>query len=141
MIDNGKHTKMDWAVKNLEIALSIIGLLLLGFIAYLFSDGDGDVWFVVAIASIIIGLINAVILWYLRGRQHTLRTETIEEIREMLKDTITNNLSVISLNAQLSRSMEDNRKTTILDTITKIDGLLDTLSDKSLTSWKRHYKE
>ncbi len=130
---------MDWAFKNLEVTLSILGLFIVGMIAYTFTDSDGDVWLVIALASIIIGLTNAFILWYLRRRQSIMRTETIEDIREMLKDTVTNNLSVISVNAQLSQSIENNRKTTILDTIEEIDSLLDRLSDRSLATWKNHY--
>jgi signal transduction histidine kinase len=58
----------------------------------------------------------------------------------MLKDQVNNRLAVISMNSQLSRTLEPEKRKKMLRAIHEIDRMLDELSEDSFLNWKAHYR-
>jgi hypothetical protein len=86
-------------------------------------------------------MVNSILLWIVRRRQHRLRKQAIGEIRDMLKDRVTNVLSTISLNAQLSLTMDAQRRARIVEGVMQVDEMLDALSEETLQAWHRNYDQ
>lgn len=129
---------MKFFLDNIELILSFLGIVVIFAVPMLFF-GDSVIWWeVAAITAIFVGVFHGFIFWIVRRKQRRIRQEAIEEIRKMLKDKVNNQLSVISLSAS-GLSVEQIKN--LSDSINQISYLIGTLSDESITDWRRKYSE
>ncbi|MBV7331249.1 hypothetical protein KFU94_24030 [Chloroflexi bacterium TSY] len=67
----------------------------------------------------------------------------VTEIREMLKDTIQNELAVIVLNASIAESSTEKSEASaqrIKSSASKIAEVIDSLSEDAIRCWKKRYQ-
>lgn len=129
-------------LENIELWLSGAGLLVVWAAAVLVAPGNADVWQVAAVTALAVSVLHGFIFWAVRRRQRRLRNEAIHEIREMLADTVKNQLAVIGLWLQTGDPDSDFEVQLegINDSIDKISSMVDGLSEESLRSWKLRYE-
>lgn len=120
----------------LELILTAIGLiicaLLIGFIE---SDSESK-WHTIAVVAIVVGVLHGIIFFAVRHRQRKVRHEAIFEVGEMLRDRVTNHLTVVTA---LSHSQEDAHRHEVDQALREITTLVNSLSEDSLSSWKQRY--
>ena len=126
---------------NIELILSIAGLLVVWVAAAFFSPAEGMVWQVAALTALGVSMLHGGIFWVVRRRQRQIRTHSILEIREMLADQVKNQLAVMRMwmpegEQQAEFEMQF---AGINESIDSISGLVDELSEESLKAWKGHY--
>jgi hypothetical protein len=129
-------------LQNIELWLSVAGLLVVWGASVLIAPGDVDIWKVAALTALAISMLHGLIFWMVRRRQRHVRQQAIAEIKEMLADVVKNQLSVMGLWLQISDN--DGLKaelTGITDSIDNITNMVNDLSEESLRSWKVKYKE
>ncbi|MCS6873449.1 MAG: DUF4381 domain-containing protein [Pyrinomonadaceae bacterium] len=129
---------MKHFLNNIELILSGVGLIVIFAIPKLFFPESVSWWQVAGITAIIVGLLHGVIFWIIRRRQRKVRQEAIEEIRGMLQEVINNQLTSISLS---TAGLEVQRVKRISESVSRISELIGTLSEESITNWKKKYSD
>lgn len=74
-------------IRNLELWLSTVGLLVVWAGASLFGSAD-NVWHLAALLALGVSVVHGGIFWLVRRRQRTVRLQAIAEIREMMADRV-----------------------------------------------------
>jgi hypothetical protein len=133
---------MKLLLRNLEIILSVAGVLVVLAAVVLISPYGFNPWAVGAVTAIAVGLIHGVIFWLVRRRQRQARIDAFDEIQQMLKDMINNQLTVIQTMSNL-RDVRPEETARACDYITRsvsnISSVLHELSEESLRRWQRQY--
>lgn len=125
-------------INNIELFLTAAGLLLIGLMPWLLPQYS--VWQVVALTALTTSLLHGFIFWSVRRRQRHVRERTIQEIRQMLKDVVTNQLTVLQLSVALSQQRPERSETALMrarKSIGDIDNALNALSSESLQQWQQ----
>jgi len=135
-----QHPLTRWILEHLEIVMAVVTAVVSIAVALIVTDADGDAWLVAALTSIVLGFLNGFLFSAARRRRLRSRAETIGEIRVMLRDQVVSPLSSISLNAQMSQTIEGRRRERIINSVDKIDDMLETLSPESYRDWYHHYR-
>jgi membrane protein implicated in regulation of membrane protease activity len=134
---------MQSLLRNLELILTLVGLLVV-FIATVMAGTFGlDPWKTATAAAVAVGLIHGLLFWVLRRRRRSLREAAFLEIQAMLSDIINNQLTIIQISGELPASSPVNANTNAtapLERLNKsvnvISTALKTLSEESLDRWK-----
>lgn len=128
--------------RDLEIYLSLAGLLLILFAIVLISPLGLSPWLVGAVAAVLISLLHGLVFWLIRRRQRQIRQQAFNEIQLMLKDLINNQLTVIQTMSSM-RGVTPEETSRACDYITRsvntISRALHDLSEESLQRWQRQY--
>lgn len=130
-------------LENLELILTAAGLLVIFMVHSFFHWGEEPgSWKFSAFTAIAVGVIHGVIFWLVRKRQRRIRREALDDVEQMLKDVINNNLCVISFTFDLQRdntlaSKEAQERAT--ESIARIHDSLNHISEESLSVWKKKY--
>lgn len=133
---------MPHFLRNIEIYLSLAGLLVIFGATALIAPGGVNAWEVAAITATLVGVLHGVIFWMVRRRQRTLRRAAFHEIQSMLKDIINNQLTVIqtvatpSVNSEMATGRACGY---ISDSVGRINQALHELSEESLQKWQTQY--
>ena len=93
------------------------------------------------IIAMMVFLYSLSLLFVLREahRQRDLtREQVLADAREMLSDTILNDLAIVSMNAQLSKASPRQRDN-MLKALTRIESRIRSLSQTDLQQWFDHY--
>ncbi len=128
-------------IRNLELILTIAGLLIV-FVATLIAESkDVDPWHAAAITAIAVGVIHGLLFWAVRSRQRRVREAVLKEIQAMLSDIINNQLTIIESSNHLD-AKESNRPksvSSISEAVQTISSSLKNLSAESLRKWQIRY--
>lgn len=131
-------TAQQFVLNYLELILTGAGIAVIVAVPPLLLPLVGDLWCATALTAIAVGALHGCIFWVVRRRQRRVRAQAIVQVRAMLHDQIKNPLSVIALNAELSRA-QAKHLSRIQTSVQEINGVLDHLSDDSLRHWQAHY--
>ena len=126
---------MKYFLKNVEIHLSIVGILVILLIPSLFAKNDIGKWRIAAITAVLVGAVHGFLFWIIRSRQRNVRNETISAVQNKLLDIVNNNLLIINLGIEKLSSNKEEPKQALEDTksaITNISSALKSLSEESL---------
>jgi hypothetical protein len=127
---------------NLEIHLSVAGLLVIFGVTALLTPTGVDPWAVAAVTAIFVGVLHGMIFWLVRRRQRAVRAAAFNDIQGMLKDIINNQLTIIETAASLhrDRAVEANRACALIsESVETISTSLHALSEESLRAWQARY--
>lgn len=134
---------MTFFLRNLELILTGIGVILTFLAPSIAYQYGSDWWQIAAFTALTVGIIHGLIFWMVRRRQRQIREAIIADLRLMLKDQLNNRLmallSEISLQANLADDVE--LLEPLISHIDQINILLDKLSEESLRSWQSRYAE
>lgn len=132
---------MGSLLRNMEIHLTIAGLVVIGLAGWISSALGGDIWMVTAITATGVGALHGVIFWLVRRRQRQVRQATIQSVQSMLKDVVKNQLAVLQLANELNHKTPGSIKPETFDeSIRVISAAVDTLSQESLQTWQARYE-
>ena len=129
---------MKLFLKYIERILTAVGLVIIVVLMAALPDTHHNKWFIVAWVALIIGPLHGVIFFAVRNRQRRVRTEAISEISSMLRDVINNQLTVVRIYAG---SDDDTLRNHSDEAIRNMSRIVNTLSEESLTSWQKRYKD
>jgi len=125
-------------LRYIELILTTIGLLIIfAFIAWL-PDSLENKWFIVSWVSLVIGGLHGFIFFAVRNRQRRVREEAIHEVAMMLQDLINNKMTVIR---NYAGSDDSGLRKISDDAVLNVTGIVNSLSEESLSSWKSRYKD
>ena len=134
---------MKALLRNLEIYFSLAGLAIILSAIVSISPLGYSPWVIGAVTAILAGLLQALTIWMIRRRQRRIRNEVFNDIQQMLKDLINNQLTVIQTMSNL-REANPAEATRACDYITRsvntISAALHELSEDSLQRWQRQYE-
>lgn len=130
-------------LNNIELWLSSAGVVVVYLASSLFAPEGADVWRIAAGTALAVSVIHGVIFWVVRKRPRAMRERAIAEIREMLADRVKNQLAVIAMSLPMTQDREAYAFAVegIGASVDSISSMVGSLSQKSLKSWKRHYRE
>ncbi len=123
-----------------EIMWTIIGFTICVIVPSVLAQYVTNIWILSASLTLSIAIFFVFIICLLRRHQHLVREETIHQTKQMLDDIVKNQLSIISVNVQLSRP-EKQRLERINAAIEAICCTLDVMSDESLDCWQMKYQD
>lgn len=133
---------MKGFLRNLEIFLSVAGVLVVLGAIFLISPHGFDPWVVGTFTAVIVALLHGLIFWLVRRRQRQARLEAYAEVQQMLKDLVNNQLTVIQAMANL-RDVRPDEAARACDYITRsvvnISEIVQQISEESLRRWQRQY--
>ncbi len=132
-----KPAAMNTLLRNLELHLTGVGLLVV-VVAGLVSDRlAGDIWVVTALTAIGVGIVHGIIFWLVRRRQRLVREADIAAVQHMLKDVVKNQLAVLRIANELNQRAPGTIDPARIDaSITEIAEAVDSLSQESLRTWQ-----
>ena len=130
-------------LNNVELWLSSAGVVVVYLASSLFAPEGANVWRIAAGTALAVSVIHGVIFWVVRKRQRAMRERALAEIREMLADRVKNQLAVIAMSLPMTQDREAYAFAVegINTSVDSISSMVDSLSQESLKSWKRHYRE
>lgn len=132
--------KLEKFLRHLELWLTLAGVLVVWVAAMLLSSSPGDVWKVAAVAALAVSVLHGLIFWTVRHRQRKVRTEAIDDIREMLSDVVLNQLAIIRLSLpEQQKTAQEDPVQYIGQSIQRIETMVDAISEESLQSWQSRY--
>jgi uncharacterized membrane protein YraQ (UPF0718 family) len=92
-------------LKHLEIILSVAGVIVVFTVSWLFFHAPYARWQAAAITAVAVGLLHGFIFYTVRLRQRQMRQSTIREMQIVVDDIVRNQMTVVSLSAQLVPSV------------------------------------
>jgi len=131
---------MTHFLRNIELWLSGVGLIIIFTIPSLLLGKSDGTWHVMAITAVLVGVLHGVIFWLVRRRQRAIRLQVLTDISGMLHDVVNNQLTVIA--ASLSTASAVSPQTSldnVRGAVERIAALIDSLSEESLQRWQAHY--
>lgn len=137
-------TTMRHFIRNLELYLSAIGIVVVIAATVILKGFGLDPWFVGTVTAVLVAVIHGVIFWLGRRRQQAMRVETINEIQLMLKDLINNQLTVIEVASQMKHTdpkWVTEHQASVSQSVNRISEALDELSTESLQRWQARYAQ
>ncbi len=131
---------MRYLLDNLEIVLSLAGLVVIAAVTLFFSGLGGDAWQAAAVTATGVGLLHGGIFWVVRRRQREARRAALRDAQAMLRDLINTQLSIIQGVSELyGRRDFDVAVNRINESVASISDVLLTLSEEKLQAWKKRY--
>jgi hypothetical protein len=91
---------MGFLLANIEIILSIVGLLVILAVPSIANSQPDKFWEVTGITAVLVGLLHGIIFWLIRRRQRVIRAQVFDEVRTALTDVINNEVVELKLNAR-----------------------------------------
>lgn len=131
-------TEMKFFLKYLEILFTLAGLVVIFLAVLIFTPTGASPWQVAAIAATLVGIVHGLLFWLVRRRQREVRRAVIADVQAMLKDVISNQLTLILAMSNLreARAEEALRAGDYISrSVTTISEALRHLSDETLHSW------
>ncbi|MBC7366342.1 MAG: hypothetical protein H7343_05935 [Undibacterium sp.] len=133
---------MNTLLRHLELALTLVGLVVISGVTALIAPRDVGPWQVAAITATLVGVVHGILFWPVRRRQRAVRLQAVAEIQVMLKDVINNQLTVIQGMDYLRT--EDPAQTQhatrlISRSVAAISDAIQHLSEESLQAWRNQY--
>ncbi len=133
---------MRFFLRNLELILTSVGLLVVFVTSAVATSLGLDHWKTATLAAVVVGLVHGVLFWVVRRRQRTIREAAFHEIQAMLSDIINNQLAIIEFSGHTTPK-DQRPNTRFIDHISTSIGIISqslrTLSEESLTSWRNKY--
>lgn len=129
-------------LRNLEIYLSLAGVVVVLGAICLISPQGFDPWVVGTVTAVTVGLLHGLIFWLVRRRQRLIRLQAFAEVQQMLKDLVNNQLTVIQAMSTLRDVRPDEGARAcdyISRSVTNITNTIQQLSEESLRRWQRQY--
>lgn len=130
---------MRFLLRNLELILTLAGLLVIVGVTALAEHLGAERWFATAIISVSVGVLHGLLFWIVRKRRRSVREAAIRDIRAMLSDIINNQLTVIEA-AQGLGGANEKTVASISDSVRVISDSLRSLSEESLRKWQSRYQ-
>jgi hypothetical protein len=130
-------------LRHIELWLSGAGLLVVWAASAILAPGEADFWQVAALTALAVSVLHGAIFRLVRHRQRRVLEQAIVELREMLGDVIKNQLAVIGmwLPDAHDQTLYEEQMDGIQESLSHIEGLIDTVSEESIQTWKSKYKE
>jgi cytochrome c biogenesis factor len=97
--------RVNILLKHLEIILSVAGVIVVFTVSWLFFHAPYARWQAAAITAVAVGLLHGFIFYTVRLRQRQMRQSTIREMQIVVDDIVRNQMTVVSLSAQLIPSV------------------------------------
>jgi hypothetical protein len=136
---------MGFLLANIEIILSVLGLLIILAVPSIVNSQPDKFWEVTAITAVLVGLIHGIIFWLIRRRQRVIRARVFDEVRIALADVINNEVVALKLNARKLSGTSDHFAAieTHLQAVNKIANKItdyvNFLSEDSIRAWRDKY--
>lgn len=133
---------MNALLRNLEIHLTIAGLIVTFAATAWISPSGVNPWAVAAVTATAVGVLHGLIFWIVRRRQRQVREAALADVHGMLKDIVNNQLTVIQAMNDLHRegAVETQRACdAVSNSIQSISSVIHSLSEESLRQWKARY--
>ena len=126
---------------NLELYLTVAGLLVVWGAAVMLGTTGLDTWLVAAVTALVVSVLHGAIFWTVRRRQRLLRSKMVHDIREMLTDEVLNQLSVMKMMIPDGdeRAAFEFHFTEINNSIDTVAKMVDGLSEERLRMWQGTY--
>lgn len=129
-------------VENLELVLTCAGMLVIFGVSILLGMSNPEYWPLLAVTAATVGVLHGFIFWIVRRRQREVRSKTLAEAQQMLRDVINNQLAVIQMTHEASRADNvaiTNANQRITQSIGLISEALKNISEESLQRWRTQY--
>jgi hypothetical protein len=123
-------------LRHIELYLSLVGLIAIFCAGLIASHYSANVWQVVAIVAVVVGVLHGFIFWAVRSRQRKIRRDDLERARIVLQDVVNNHLMIISL-ALASPQAGGISVAEAQQSLNTIALYLNRFSEESLFSWER----
>ncbi len=127
-------------LRHLELAVAIVGLLVIAAGALAFQ-GVPQSWVWVSAWASLVGLSQMLFIWTVRSKERSARDQTIVEVQTMLKDVINNQLVVIQMADQINRRKPGSVPQRAVErSVSVISDAIASLSQDSLQAWTEKYR-
>lgn len=137
-------------VRNLELVLTLAGLVVIAGVPALLRPTPEGYWRVVAVTAVGVGVLHGLVFWTVRRRQRQVRAAALAAARLVLKDVVNNKLQLMLLHAQelhahavagpaARPAVDPSILVGARDAAAQVSALLNTLSEDSLRSWQARY--
>lgn len=126
---------------NLELYLTVAGLLVVWATAAALGTTGFDGWTVAAITALAVSVLHGAIFWVVRRRQRMIRAAMVHDIREMLADQVLNQLSVMKMWMPDGdeKAAFEYHFAEISDSIDSVATMVDELSEERVRMWQKTY--
>ena len=128
-------------LSNIELILTIAGVLVTLLVPSIGGWHGSAWWQVAAITATVVGVIHGLLFWLIRRRQRRVRAAIIGELRAMLTDRVNNQL--MALVGEVTLQADNRAGDQVVDTVyshaQRIQSLLNSLSEESLRAWQDRY--
>ncbi len=111
-------------IRHIELWLSAAGVVLAFLIPTVLGPGI-DFWKAVALTALFVGFLHGIVFWSVKRRQASVRAQTIDEVRDMLRGLAWKRLSGSEVSASPSEQQ----------TFEEVHRLVDTLTEERLKRW------
>jgi len=81
-------------VANIELILTVLGLMLIATIPSLVSAGGADFWRATAIIATTVGAVHGLLFWFIRRHQRAIRHEMLHNTRDVLQGIVDHHSAV-----------------------------------------------
>lgn len=128
-------------VDNIELWLSAAGLLVVWGAAAVLGPSGVGVWQIAAVTALGVSVLHGLIFWVVRRRQRLIRSESVDTIREMLTDQVSNQLAIMRMwiPEDADRAALEAHFDGIDTSISEIDRMVNGLSEEKLRAWETTY--
>lgn len=131
---------MAFFLRHLELNLTAIGLLVILSAGFLFEEPSLGPWRVTALVAVAVGAIHGCLFWEVRRRQRQIREDTIDSVKNMLRDVVNNQLLIIQMADSMNRRQPGSvAQRTVDHSVAAISDALESLSRESLRVWSSRY--
>jgi hypothetical protein len=134
---------MRFVLKNLELILTLAGVVVIATAAAIGFALHGQVATITATTATAVGIVHGLLFWLVRRHQRLAREAALADVQHMLRDIINNQLAVIRLSADLQATGTGSRTAFHVESLQRsieiIKQTLSELSEESLDRWRKRY--